>query len=105
MYIHKDIRLVGFDQTWSISRGDPTGARKRLTAPRVVRALELDAEFKELNLGLVDGTVAALAERRQVCRVLTTDRRVFSAIRISLRLSRALDLLPQQTRSTPSAWL
>ena len=31
----------------------------------LVRALELDAKFKDLNLGLVDGTVAALAERRQ----------------------------------------
>lgn len=60
----------------------------------LVRALELDAKFKELNLGLVDGTVAALAERRQVYRVLTTDRRDFSALRVGPRLSRALDLLP-----------
>ena len=34
----------------------------------VVRALEIDAKFKELRLGLVDGTVAALAERRKVYR-------------------------------------
>lgn len=60
----------------------------------LVRALELDARFKDLNLGLVDGTVAALAERREVYRVLTTDRRDFSAIRIGPRLSRALELLP-----------
>jgi predicted nucleic acid-binding protein len=60
----------------------------------LVRALELDAKFKDLNLGLVDGMVAALAERRQVYRVLTTDRRDFSAIRIGPRLSRALELLP-----------
>ena len=60
----------------------------------LVRALELDAKFKGLNLGLVDGTVAAVAERRQVYRVLTTDRRDFSAIRIGPRLSRALELLP-----------
>ena len=60
----------------------------------LVRALELDARFKELNLGLVDGTVAALAERRGVYRVLTTDRRDFGAIRIGPRLSRALELLP-----------
>lgn len=60
----------------------------------LVRALELDAKFKDLNLGLVDGTVAALAERRQVYRVLTTDRRDFSALRVGLRLSRALELLP-----------
>jgi predicted nucleic acid-binding protein len=60
----------------------------------IVRALELDAKFKDLNLGLVDGTVAALAERRQVYRVLTTDRRDFSALRIGPRLTRALELLP-----------
>ena len=60
----------------------------------IVRALELDAKFKRLNLGLVDGTVAALAERRKVYRVLTTDRRDFSAIRVGPRLSQPLELLP-----------
>ena len=60
----------------------------------IVRALELDARFGELDLGLVDGTVAAVAERRQVYRVLTTDRRDFSAIRVGPRLTRALELLP-----------
>ena len=60
----------------------------------VVRALELDARFKNLGLGLVDGTVAAVAERRRVYRVLTTDRRDFGAIRIGARLARALELLP-----------
>ena len=75
---------------------DP-GTRYEYEAPRpcdLVRALELDAKFKDLNLGLVDGTVAALAERRQVYRVLTTDRRDFTTIRIGPRLSRALELLP-----------
>jgi predicted nucleic acid-binding protein len=60
----------------------------------LVRALELDAKFKELNLGLVDGTVGALAERRQVYRVLTTDRRDFGAIRVGPRFSRPLELVP-----------
>ncbi|HXV61569.1 MAG TPA: type II toxin-antitoxin system VapC family toxin [Vicinamibacteria bacterium] len=60
----------------------------------LVRALELDAKFKELGLGLVDGTVAALAERRNVYRVLTTDRRDFGAIRVGPRLSKKLVLLP-----------
>ena len=60
----------------------------------IVRALELDAKFKNLSLGLVDGTVAAVAERRQVYRVLTTDRRDFGALRIGPRLARALELLP-----------
>jgi predicted nucleic acid-binding protein len=60
----------------------------------VVRALELDAKFAELNIGLVDGTVAAVAERRQVYRVLTTDRRDFGTIRIGPRFMRALELVP-----------
>ena len=60
----------------------------------ITRALELDAKFQGLDLGLVDGTVAAVAERRRVYRVLTSDRRDFSAIRVGPRLTRALDLLP-----------
>jgi predicted nucleic acid-binding protein len=60
----------------------------------IVRALELDARFAQLRLGLVDGTVMAVAERRHVYRVLTTDRRDFGAIRVGPRLTRALELLP-----------
>lgn len=60
----------------------------------VVRALELDAKFKNLRLGLVDGTVAAVAERRQIYRVLTIDRRDFGAIRLGPRFGRALERLP-----------
>jgi len=60
----------------------------------LVRALEFEAKFKELNLGLVDGTVAALTERRRVYRVLTTDRRDFGTIRVGPHFSRALELVP-----------
>ena len=60
----------------------------------IARALELDAKFEALGLGLVDGVVAAIAERRRVYRVLTSDRRDFAAIRVGPRLSRALELLP-----------
>ena len=63
-------------------------------ASDVARAIELDAKFKELNLGLVDAMVAAVAERRRIHRVLTTDRRDFAALRIGPRLSVALELLP-----------
>ena len=59
-----------------------------------VRALELDAKFRDLNLGLVDGTVAAVAERRKIYRVLTIDRRDFTTIRIGPHFSRSLELLP-----------
>ena len=60
----------------------------------IVRALELDARFAKLNLGLVDGTVVAEAERRNIYRVLTTNRRDFGTIRVGPRLTRALELLP-----------
>jgi predicted nucleic acid-binding protein len=60
----------------------------------IARALELDARFEALALGLVDGTVAAVAERRNVYRILTSDRRDFGAIRVGPRLARALELLP-----------
>jgi uncharacterized protein len=60
----------------------------------IARALELDARFEGLGLGLVDGTVAAVAERRRVYRVLTTDRRDLGTIRVGPRLARALELLP-----------
>ena len=60
----------------------------------LVRALEFDAKFKDLQMGLVDGTVAAVAERRQVYRVLTTDHRDFAAIRVGPRFARALELVP-----------
>jgi len=60
----------------------------------IARALELDAQFEDLGLGLVDGIVAAVAERRRVYRVLTSDRRDFGAIRVGPRLARALELLP-----------
>lgn len=60
----------------------------------LVRALEFDAKFKELHLGLVDGTVAALAERRKVYRVLTSDQRDFGTIRVGRHFSLALELVP-----------
>jgi predicted nucleic acid-binding protein len=60
----------------------------------IARSLELDARFAGLGLGLVDGTVAAVAERRRVYRVLTTDRRDFGAIRIGPRLAQPLELVP-----------
>lgn len=64
------------------------------TPADLARAIELDARFEGLRLGLVDGTVAAVAERRRVSRILTTDRRDFSAIRVGRRLDRPLELVP-----------
>ena len=60
----------------------------------IARALEFDAKFDGLDLGLVDGFVAAVAERRRIYCVLTSDRRDFSAIRVGPEFKRSLDLLP-----------
>lgn len=65
-----------------------------VSAPDLARALQLDAKFHQLQIGLVDGTVAAVAERRRVLRVLTVDRRDFGALRVGPRYSQALTLLP-----------
>lgn len=58
----------------------------------LARARELDRKFKNLELGLVDSTVAALAERLGVHRVLTIDSH-FSVIRIGARYQTALEVV------------
>lgn len=60
----------------------------------IVRAMALDAKFHELQIGLVDGTVAAVAERRRVFRILTIDRDDFAALRVGPTYRQALTLVP-----------
>jgi len=60
----------------------------------LVRALEIDAKFANLGLGLVDATVATVAERRKQYRILTTDRTHFSAIRVGQHYREAFTLVP-----------
>lgn len=43
------------------------------TVADLARARELDQKFKKVDLGLVDASIAALAERIGVVRVLTID--------------------------------
>lgn len=47
----------------------------------IVRADALLQEYADLDLGFVDATVIATAERIDATQVLTTDRRHFTAIR------------------------
>lgn len=65
-----------------------------VSASDLARALQLDAKFHQLQIGLVDGLVAAVAERRRVFRILTTDRRDFGTLRVGTRYSQPLTLLP-----------
>ena len=64
----------------------------RLEMGDVVRAVEIADTYANLDLGIVDASVIALAERLRVVQVLTLDRRDFSVVRP--RHCPALALLP-----------
>ncbi len=60
----------------------------------VLRAAELDQKFGELQIGLVDGVVAALAERLRIYRILTIDHEDFGPLRIGERYTQRLEIVP-----------
>jgi predicted nucleic acid-binding protein len=62
-----------------------------VTAEDLARANEIDRKFASLELGLVDASVAAVAERLEIRRVLTTDSD-FVAVRIGRHWEHALEL-------------
>ena len=63
-----------------------------LSVADVQRALDLTEQYRDLELGIVDASVVALAERLQITNVMTLDRRDFSVVRP--RHCAALTLLP-----------
>lgn len=63
-----------------------------VTSADLRRCLELLETYADANIGFVDASVVAIAERLNVRRLLTTDRRDFSLIRP--RHCPALELLP-----------
>jgi len=63
-------------------------------AEDIQRAIELDQKFHELELGLVDGVVAALAERLRVFRILTIDHEDFGPLRVGARFTQRLQTVP-----------
>jgi predicted nucleic acid-binding protein len=52
------------------------------TLGQLSRAMEIDRRYADLGLGLVDGSVAALAEGLGIRRLATRDVRHFAAIRL-----------------------
>jgi predicted nucleic acid-binding protein len=48
----------------------------------IVRAAELEARYASLNLGLVDGVVAAVAERTHAEAIVTLDLRDFGPLKL-----------------------
>jgi predicted nucleic acid-binding protein len=60
------------------------------------RAMQVDARFADLSLGLVDASIVVLAEELGMKRVATRDIRHFGAVRLSN--GDALELVVQPTR-------
>ena len=56
------------------------------------RSLQLLETYSDVNIGFVDASMVAIAERLKIHRILTTDRKHFSIIRP--RHCRSFDLLP-----------
>jgi predicted nucleic acid-binding protein len=50
-------------------------------AQDMTRIAELLKKYRDANIGFVDASVVALAERLKICGILTTDRRHFAAIK------------------------
>jgi predicted nucleic acid-binding protein len=50
---------------------------------QLLRAMEIDRHYADLNLGLVDGSVVALAEALGIRRLATRDLRHFAAVRFA----------------------
>jgi len=47
----------------------------------LVRASDLMEKYQDNNIGFVDASTVVIAERLKICRILTTDRRHFGAIK------------------------
>ena len=63
-----------------------------ITAEDLRQTSNLLHRYADANIGFVDATVVAIAERLKICQILTTDRRHFSLIRP--RHCKAFELLP-----------
>ena len=64
------------------------------TRDDIARAMALDRKFHALEIGLVDGVVAAVAERLRVYRILTIDREDFVPLRVGDRFTQRLEIVP-----------
>lgn len=60
----------------------------------ILRALVFDEKFADLALGLVDATVATVAERRRIYRILTIDYDDFTPLRVGERFGIRLEVVP-----------
>jgi hypothetical protein len=76
-------KLLG-EETWRIFVEDVASGAYRLeplSLDDLQRAAELERDYADLDLGLVDASVIALCERLGETKVATLDRRDFSVVR------------------------
>lgn len=89
------VRKLFAPQNWSVFVEDIASGAYRLeplTLSDLERAAELERDYEDLDLGLVDASVIAVCERLGETKVATLDRRDFSIVRP--RHCEALTLLP-----------
>jgi uncharacterized protein len=73
------------------------------TDGQLARAMQIDATYGSLRLGLVDASVVALAEEIGVVRIATRDVRHFSAVRLGDGRAFDLVVVPAAAGSRPTA--
>jgi uncharacterized protein len=89
------VRKLLAEESWDVFVEDVASGAYRLeplTLADLERAAELERDYEDLDLGLVDASVIALCERLDEKKVATLDRRDFSVVRP--RHCDALTLLP-----------
>ena len=74
----------------SVARGDLV--LETVTAEDLPRCIEVMEQYADNRLGLVDASLVAIAERLNVTRILTIDRRRFTVVRP--RHVAAFEILP-----------
>lgn len=65
---------------------------EQITAADLARAAEVMIAYADANIGMVDASLVAVAERLKLTKILTTDRRHFSMIKP--RHCKGFQLLP-----------
>ncbi len=68
------------------------------TDGQLARAMQIDAEYKQLGLGLVDASIVALAEELGIVRIATRDIRHFSVVRLGDGRAFELVVVPRPLR-------
>jgi uncharacterized protein len=87
-------KFLGVDAALDFLAGlwDGSLTHEPLTPSDMERCAEVMAEYRESDIGLADASILAVAERREIYRILTLDQRDFRLLRP--RGGKALVLLP-----------